>query len=729
MTGVLRSTAFSTGKIEEDMIDKVIEAFNSNLFEFFTLWEKIITLLYINGNEDKLIEFIENLTLQINELNFNYDSLEYHLNEEFDDCELVKDCLMKYLFSTVVRVLSLKSTSIYKNINNFNNFEKTYLYYSFNFIFSSMINNNYMKYPLQNTINVENMIRNKHDDGNTEINYNLINNNECDENHRIFTGFCYPRYIKFHELLLHNLYNTIYLKPYKNYFEDDLPLLINMHAKLNFYEEYPKNKINTNIEKYIIQHCDLNCHNHEDCPVNEIYKTMKIDSKTQTKLKVGLVNTKLEYSDFENRLIGKPNLTRDRYDRVKRLINDAIRNDVDLLLMPEMYIPFEWMNEIINVSKTHQMAMIFGMEPIVNNNVAYNYIITSLPFTVDDSYFETMISCRLKNHYAPAESQIIKSLHLNTPTEEYKYYLFSWRGIHIVPYYCYEIADVESRSKFKNCCDIVAVSEFNKDELYFGNIAESLSRDLYCYCIKSNTSEFGGTSIIQPAPSEMRKIIDLKGGENDYLVVHELDINKLRKNAIKSDLMPNNKDDTLKPNPPGINVDIIKERMHLESKYLNKEYKNPYDDIPPYIIEKRTDNFISHLDKDISDKTFGIWGLCLKPNTPEIDASPSLNIIKKLSAKGAKIKVYDPLYKQFKDRINEPVEYCMSKYDATDNIDALIILTGWEEFKQCDLNEMEKQMKKKIIFDCRNIIKHQPDSRGFKIYRICINKTECDLRL
>ena len=49
--------------------------------------------------------------------------------------------------------------------------------------------------------------------------------------------------------------------------------------------------------------------------------------------------------------------------------------------------------------------------------------------------------------------------------------------------------------------------------------------------------------------------------------MQELNIDKLRNNAIKSDLYPFNKDSKLKPNPPGLNIDIIKERMGLINKY------------------------------------------------------------------------------------------------------------------------------------------------------------------
>ena len=573
MSGVLNSSAFSSKIIDEKLIDKVIEAFQSNLFDFFILWEKLFTLLYVNDYENKLKTFIEDTLLKIDELTFDDDKdVDYHINKNvFDDCRLVKQCLKKYLFSTVVRVLSLKSTNLYKDLPIFvkNN---DYIKHSFNFILSSMINNNYMKYPLQNTFKIENSLKTKLFGNNrfSDSKYNLIKENAGNKEDYIFKGFCYPRYIKFHEILLNDIYNTIHFCSQKNDFRNDFDELSILHSKLNFYDPYINELIYSSLSNHVSPNCDLKCYGSEECPINNTYKSLKVGTEKKTKLNVGLINTKLDITDFEKRLIGKPNLDLERFNKIKRLINEAIKKNVDLLLMPEMYIPFEWINDIINVSKIHQMAIIFGMEPIILEGVVYNYIVSSLPFSIDDNYFESIVSCRLKNHYAPSEKQSIITHHLSEHDMNDKYYLYSWNGIHIAPFYCYEIADLQSRGKFKSCCDIITISEFNKDEIYFGNIAESLSRDNYCYCIKANTSEFGGNSIIQPANSQMMKIVDLKGGDNDYLVVQKLNIDKLRNNAISDDLIPHNKDKILKPNPPGLNIDIIKERMGLMNKYSLK---------------------------------------------------------------------------------------------------------------------------------------------------------------
>jgi len=727
MSGILNSSTFSSETIPEKTVDKLIEAFEANIFEFFTLWEKLFTLLYVNKQEDKLVKLIEYIKLKINTLNYNPQNNEYGFTynlfkDKNKDCMRVKDTLEKYLYSTIIRVLSLKSSKVYEKL--FEEKEiRDYFESTFNMISSSMVNNSFMKYPLQNTFKIQNQIKLNCLDKNSykNIKYDLIKENSGNANNRIFCGFCYPRYVKLHEIILNEIYNSTYFRKYdEKAFKEKYSDFNKIHSRLNFYGQFSNAKIKSNLNEYVKTNCDLNCNGYEDCPVDEKYNTLKVGNDRKTKLKVGLVNTKLNYNDFEKRLLGKPNLKLKRYNKIKSLINDSIKSKVDLLVMPEMYIPFEWINEIINISKNQQIGMIFGIEPIISNGYAYNYIMSSLPFSIDEKYYEAILSPRLKNYYSPDEIKSIKSQNLKEPEENKKYYLYNWNGIHIVPFYCYELADIESRAKFKNCCDIITVSEFNKDSIYFANIAESLSRDNYCYCIKSNTSEFGGNCIIQPAKSEMKKIVDLKGGENDYLVVQDIDVGKLRNNAIKSDTITDKKDKILKPNPPGLNIDIIKERMKIKNKFSPKEFD--IHDIPPRFIEKETKKLIlKEFNSDLSNCTFGIWGISLKPNTETVESSPAINIIKYLSDMGSEIKVYDPKntsnFKNIDENISiKTVEF---KYNALNKADALIILTGWEEFKNNDFDEIKKRMNKNIIFDCRNILPSK--IKDFEIHRIDYN--------
>ncbi len=130
---------------------------------------------------------------------------------------------------------------------------------------------------------------------------------------------------------------------------------------------------------------------------------------------------------------------------------------------------------------------------------------------------------------------------------------------------------------------------------------------------------------------------------------------------------------------------------------------------------------IKHFGEDIKGMTFGIWGLAFKPNTDDMREAPSIIIINKLLEMGAKIKAYDPaaMENAKKQHFGERIEYCETPFDALHEIDALLILTEWNEFQNPDLEEMKGLMKNPVIFDGRNVFNRRwTKEAGFTHYSI-----------
>jgi len=111
----------------------------------------------------------------------------------------------------------------------------------------------------------------------------------------------------------------------------------------------------------------------------------------------------------------------------------------------------------------------------------------------------SIVKVRIKNHYSPAEIEQLIGNHLKVPDTKYwNYDKFVWRGAHFACYNCYELADIEYRSIFKSKVDLLIASVYNKDVNYFSNIVESVSRDVHCYFIQVNSSNYGDTRVTQP---------------------------------------------------------------------------------------------------------------------------------------------------------------------------------------------------------------------------------------
>jgi len=125
---------------------------------------------------------------------------------------------------------------------------------------------------------------------------------------------------------------------------------------------------------------------------------------------------------------------------------------------------------------------------------------------------------------------------------------------------------------------------------------------------------------------------------------------------------------------------------------------------------------------NLNNITIGILGLAFKAGTNDIREAPSINIISKLNEKGAKIKVYDPhAMKDARLRLSDinNINYCENEYQTAENVDALLILTEWEQFKNLDINRLRNIMNTPRIFDFRNM--YEPSlmrSMGFEYYSL-----------
>ncbi|MBK8442934.1 MAG: UDP-glucose/GDP-mannose dehydrogenase family protein [Sphingobacteriales bacterium] len=107
---------------------------------------------------------------------------------------------------------------------------------------------------------------------------------------------------------------------------------------------------------------------------------------------------------------------------------------------------------------------------------------------------------------------------------------------------------------------------------------------------------------------------------------------------------------------------------------------------------------------NLKDLKVAVWGLSFKPNTDDIREAPALYVIEQLLQDGADITVFDPeSMKNVEAIFGNKIKYAANQYDATENADALIIMTEWNVFRSPNFERMAQKMKRKIIFDGRNL--------------------------
>ena len=132
---------------------------------------------------------------------------------------------------------------------------------------------------------------------------------------------------------------------------------------------------------------------------------------------------------------------------------------------------------------------------------------------------------------------------------------------------------------------------------------------------------------------------------------------------------------------------------------------------------------ISVFGDNLNGITLAVWGLSYKPETSDMRESPAITIINELTGRGTKIQAYDPQdindSKNFYLKGNSSVTYCETKYKAIENVDALLLITEWKEFRSPDFTELKSRMKSAVVFDGRNqYVNYQLDKMGFEYYLI-----------
>jgi UDPglucose 6-dehydrogenase len=136
------------------------------------------------------------------------------------------------------------------------------------------------------------------------------------------------------------------------------------------------------------------------------------------------------------------------------------------------------------------------------------------------------------------------------------------------------------------------------------------------------------------------------------------------------------------------------------------------------LFEKITTRF----GKDLSGRTFGVWGLAFKPGTDDMREAPSKVLLHELIGSGARVRAYDPVAMEVARRElpqswfkNGELDLVEHQYDALREADAMVLVTEWKPFRHPDFGQIKSLLKQPVIFDGRNQYDlHQMRELGFE---------------
>ena len=122
---------------------------------------------------------------------------------------------------------------------------------------------------------------------------------------------------------------------------------------------------------------------------------------------------------------------------------------------------------------------------------------------------------------------------------------------------------------------------------------------------------------------------------------------------------------------------------------------------------------------NVKGKTICMLGLSFKPNTNDLRDAPSIYIINKLLKAGAKVKAFDPVAISDAREVFPDITYSKDAYGAAKGVDAVVIVTEWNQFRSLNLQKIKDNAKGKYFFDLRNIYNPEKLTElGFKYYSV-----------
>jgi UDPglucose 6-dehydrogenase len=109
---------------------------------------------------------------------------------------------------------------------------------------------------------------------------------------------------------------------------------------------------------------------------------------------------------------------------------------------------------------------------------------------------------------------------------------------------------------------------------------------------------------------------------------------------------------------------------------------------------------------ELAGATVAVWGLTFKANTDDRRCSPALDIARRLAAKGAVVRAYDPTVAG--DGPGEGdlagLSVCADPYEACRGARVTVLLTEWDEFRGLDFAKVRDLMAAPSIVDARNLL-------------------------
>ena len=253
-----------------------------------------------------------------------------------------------------------------------------------------------------------------------------------------------------------------------------------------------------------------------------------------------------------------------------------------------------------------------------------------------------------------------------------------------------------------------AISDFfNPDRIVVGSLISSKAKEVAELYKQGNVT----TIITDNSSAEL-----IKYASNSFLAIKLSYVNEIAAlceavGANANDVLFGMGEDTrigskfLKPGPGWggscFPKDVRALRVTAENNSINMSLLSAALESNEKTFRRIADKVEHELGNSLIGKKICVWGLAFKAGTDDFGDSPSIAVIERLIGRGASVVAYDPVVK--KSNI-ESLKITSKIEESCSDVDAIVLLTEWEDFKAINPDSIKKLVKNQIIIDSRNIL-------------------------
>jgi hypothetical protein len=288
--------------------------------------------------------------------------------------------------------------------------------------------------------------------------------------------------------------------------------------------------------------------------------------RAKTGVRLGISSLLTTDTSFKAGASGKSDLSPERYKRIETIVNHAIEAHPKPthLLLPELALPERWLDTVAGRLRDAGISLIAGLDYVHTEKKLINSeaVLTLLD---DRLGFSSSIQIRQAKSLPAAgeEEALLKFFGKEWPEDlngQIKP-IYIHQGCCFGVLVCSELQNMSHRHAFQGNVDCMIILSWNQDLETFSALVESASLDVHAYVALVNNRKYGDSRVRAPAKQHhARDLCRIRGGENEHLVVVELDIKGLRSFQSRAKRWPSEAD-PYKPVPEGFRVSSFRKSI------------------------------------------------------------------------------------------------------------------------------------------------------------------------